>query len=280
MSSYQLPVSRQRGSGQAGTGVTRNSVERRHRGWDHQRIMAKLPQLYEDLSFNSPLSNARAARLVSLVGPLAGAHVVDIGCGWAEFLLRAAAADPTVTALGLDADPDAIAHARAEATARGLADRADLRVTDASSWRPDQPVDVAICIGASHALGGIPQALAHLRTTVDPGGRLIFGEGIWERPPTPAALAALGGDPDEYGTLPDLVDLAITTGWRPHDIAVATLQEWDAFESGYSRGWERWLAANPTDPEAPAIRTEADTHRNHYLRGYRTILGFAYLVLA
>jgi SAM-dependent methyltransferase len=240
--------------------------------------MAKIDPIWTDLTFNSPLDDVRVERLVGAVGPLAGARVVEVGCGWGELLLRFAAAEPSVRAVGIDRDAAAVGYGSANAAARGLAQQVELVVGDAAGWEPGA-ADVAVCVGASHALGGTPQALAWLRAAVRPGGRVIFGEGIWERPPTGAATAALGGDPAEFGTLADLVALAAEAGLRPWDVSVASVEEWDAFESGYARGWERWLRANPDDPEADTVRADADTHRERWLRGYRGVLGFAYLVL-
>jgi SAM-dependent methyltransferase len=241
-------------------------------------VMAELPPLYTDLSFNAPLSDTRAAGLIERLRPLDNARVVDIGCGWAELLLRVAAAEPSVTAAGIDTSAASVEHGRRLAGERGLADRIELTVGDASGWE-FLPADVGICVGASHAWGGTAQALRRMRAAVRPGGRALFGEGIWLRPPTPAATDALGGDPAEFGTLADLVDLALAAGFRPLEVAEASPAEWDAFESGYARGWERWLLANPGHAEVDAVRAEADQHRQRWLRGYRGILGFAYLVL-
>lgn len=81
---------------------------------------AKITPLHVDLDFNSPLSDARAARIIRTLQPLAGARVVEIGCGWAELLLRIATSEPTVTCVGIDIDAEAIEHGRAQAVARGL----------------------------------------------------------------------------------------------------------------------------------------------------------------
>jgi SAM-dependent methyltransferase len=240
---------------------------------------SKIAPLHTDLDFNSPLSDARVSRLIRTLQPLDGARVVEVGCGWAELLLRIAAAQPSAHAVGIDTDEAAIEHGRANAAARGLSDRVDLQVADALKW--DAPAaDVAICVGASHAWGGTAAALDALRLLVRPGGRVLLGEGIWMQPPTDAAVAALGGDPDEFGSLADLVDLAVARGLRPLEVSQASAEEWDAFESGYALAWERWLLANPDDPEAERVRAKADEHRKRWLRGYRGVLGFAYLTLA
>jgi hypothetical protein len=106
-----------------------------------------------------------------------------------------------------------------------------------------------------------------------------LGEGIWEHPATPRALAALDARPDDFTTVAGLVDLCLDCGYRPLAVATATLDEWDAFESRYCAGRERWLAQSPDDPNADDVRAEIDTHRNGWLHGYRGILGFAYLTL-
>jgi len=42
---------------------------------------------------------------------------------------------------------------------------------------------------------------------------------------------------------------------------------------------KRWLLANPGSPHADEIRARADAHRSAWLRGWRDVLGFAYLTL-
>lgn len=82
---------------------------------------------HEDLTFHGPLSTSRAGQLINSLGRLAGQHVVDLGCGWAELLLRALATEPTATGEGADQDAGAIEYGRANAQARGLADRVTSR---------------------------------------------------------------------------------------------------------------------------------------------------------
>src|SRR5260370_3540395 len=57
---------------------------------------------HANLVFNAPMSDTRATELVASVQPLAHARVADLGCGWAELLLRTLAAEGTPTRVGLD----------------------------------------------------------------------------------------------------------------------------------------------------------------------------------
>jgi hypothetical protein len=93
-------------------------------------------------------------------------------------------------------------------------------------------------------------------------------------------MAPLAGRPDECVFLPDLLDIARDSGFAVMQVHQATLSEWDAFESGYTARYARWLASHAADhSDAPTVRTKVETQRNAYFRGYRGILGMAYLAM-
>jgi cyclopropane fatty-acyl-phospholipid synthase-like methyltransferase len=241
------------------------------------------PPRLTHLDFHGPLGEARAARIVRRLaaGLAPGGTVLDIGCGWGELTLRLLAAAPGARAVGLDLEEADLARGRANAEARGLADRVDFRAEDAAGSAAE-PADVVLCLGASQALApALPAALAALRARVRPAGQVLLAEGFWERPPTPAELAASwpGATAADHVDLPALVDTAVASGFRPAWIETASREEWEDFESGYQSATEHWLAANPSHPLAPATRTRLDAHRASWLRGYRETLGLAYLTL-
>jgi len=246
------------------------------------KTTSEIPSGHTFLDFNAPLSDARAKELISGLQPLGGRQIVDLGCGWADLLLRILAAEPTATGVGIDSDAAAIERGRRNATERGLADRISLQDGDVTDWT--QPADVLISIGSSHAWGGdwnaSARALLSIRDRLRPGGRLLFGDAFWERTPTAAALDGLGAAPGELPLLAGLVDLALTTGYRPLAVSVADIDEWDSFESRFCAGRERWLLEHPDAPNAAEVRAVVDQHRNGWLYGYRGYLGFAYLTLA
>lgn len=244
----------------------------------------KISPLYEDVTFHGPLSEERAARLIRSLLPLDGAHVIDIGCGWAEFLLRTLEAAPRATGTGVDRNATDIAYAQANAAARGLADRVSLVVSDVEQWQPDALADVVVVNGATQVWGGDPlqhtvNALTEVRKLLKPRGRLLLGEGFWEREPTEAQLAAMPVPRDQYGSLADLVDLALDHGYRLIAAEQASLDEWDVFENGHGLAWERWLRDNPDSPHVPEIKARADRQRTYRLRGWRGTMGLAYLTL-
>jgi SAM-dependent methyltransferase len=251
-------------------------------------VPADLDPPHHHLTFMTPLSEDRAAHMVAFLAEGLSGTVVDIGCGWAELLLRVVAAAPNCRGIGIDVNEVALAHGRALAERRALSDRVTLIHGDAATKAP-AVAQAVICIGASQVWNppsevSLPldyaRALAAIRGTLRPGGRVVYGDGIWSRPPTNSAVAALGGRADEFVRLDQLVEIAVTAGFAPVAFHEADLREWDAFESGYSAGLAYWLSTHDAaDPDESDVRGRAQRQRNAYLLGYRKILGMGYLQL-
>jgi SAM-dependent methyltransferase len=253
-------------------------------------VRVDLPPLFDDLEFLSPLSGARADQLVRWLaaGLVDGGTVLDVGCGWGELLLRVAAAAPLSRAIGIDLDEERIAEARRRAGSRGLDGRATFLVSDAAAAGPS-PVESLVAVGATQVWGpevaeqrplDYGSALAAMRSRLTRGGRLVYGDAIWTRSPTPAATAPLSGRDDEFATLAELVDLTTGHGFAVAGAREATLDEWDEFESGFNAGRATWLATHPDDHAGAAeVREQGARQRHSYLHGYRGVLGMAYLQL-
>lgn len=249
--------------------------------------MPDVPSRPLPLDFHGPLSEARAGRLVDRLARNAPSTILDIGCGWGELVLRLLAACPGATGVGVDIDADDLTRGRRNAAARGLADRVEF-LEESATGRAYGPADVVLCLGASHALSDaeppehIGAALRRLRGLVASGGRVVLGEGFWQQVPTTDQLAAMWPDAriDEYPDIAGLVDTAVEAGFRPVWIETASPSEWEEFESGYQTGLEEWLAAEGDHPAAAEVRERVDRHRAMWLRGYRNVLGLAYLTLA
>ena len=267
----------------------------RHR-WPHARqgdvITIELSAAHQHLIYEAPLSQARADTLVGFLAeglsPTASSHVLDVGCGWGQLLLQVLDAVAAAEGIGVDIDPDAIAHGRDLASSRGMAQRADLRCADARTGSPTT-ADAVICIGASQIWGPPVEeaqpldygaALGALRALVPRGGRVVYGESTWSKTPTPEAIAPLAGRDDEHLPLPALLEVAVACGFAPLLVQEATVEEWDVFESGYAAPYAEWLAAHETtDPDRAEVEQRAMRQRSSYFRGYRGILGLAYLGL-
>lgn len=225
---------------------------------------------YEWLDFNNPMTEETADRLVAELATAGPADVLDVGCGWAELLLRLLAACPGAMGHGIDHDDPLIDRARRNAADRGLAGR----VTFSSTLGAHEPADLVLNLGAEHVFGSLDDALAGLWPLVRPGGRLLLGTQFWEEQPTRELVEVIGHVP----SLPELIDGAAAAGWRPLGLQVATLQDWDHFEFRFLGDWEQFAMAPTSAAQAASARLAADEHRAAYLRR-RGVLGFAFLTL-
>jgi cyclopropane fatty-acyl-phospholipid synthase-like methyltransferase len=225
------------------------------------------------MRWNTPLSEAHAELLLDRMA-LGPGDLTDFGCGWGELLLRAVARVPGLRGTGVDTDAGALERGRSAARERGLTARIEFVEADAATW--DEPVERGFCIGASHAFGSTKAALDRLAHVVAPGGRLLFGDGFWAAPPSPAALEIFG---DGILPLPELLDIAAAAGWQVLHLSAADQLEWDDFESTSRAALAEWLRANPADPRAAEVGEWLGRRLREYVRDYRGVLGLTYLVL-
>ncbi|MEU5180568.1 class I SAM-dependent methyltransferase [Streptomyces longwoodensis] len=246
---------------------------------------ADAPPRLGRLVFHGPLSERRAADLVRRLAAGAPRTVLDLGCGWGELLLRVLEAVPGARGVGVDLNAEDLRRGRRAAGERGLADRVAFVEESAVGTRRG-PADLVLCVGSSQALSAqqppahLGEALGELRRLVADGGRVLLGEGFWERPPTARELAGMwpGASADDHPGLSRLLDLAVEAGFRPEWVETADRDEWEAFESGYQADSEVWLATHPGHPLAAATRERLDRHRHQWMH-YRGVLGLAYLTL-
>jgi len=218
------------------------------------------------LRFNAPLSEDRAGALVAALPISPGHHVLDLGCGWGELLLRILAAHPASTGTGVDTVRDALDRGVRAAAQRGLHERVDFVEADAGTFV--DLADIVVSVASSHAFGGPAGALDWLRQSVTPGGRVLYGDAFWATEPTSAALETIG----ELPRLDEVRAAAQAAGFRIEHDEVSTLVEWDVFEAAWRAGLEA-----SADPEAVAFATK---RRREYEDGYRGTIGFSWLVLA
>jgi SAM-dependent methyltransferase len=262
--------------------------------------------LYVRMRWNTPLSLEHAGLLMDRLDLRPGLRIADLGCGWGELLLQVvarilaggdvgpaggggrgsaggggAAGDGTAgvdggtSGIGVDTDLPLLERGRRLARQRGLDRHVRFTEGDAAAW--PETADRVLCLGASHAFGGTERALTALAATVPAGGRLLYGDGCWARPPTAAATGIFG---DEVLPLPGLLEACRAAGWRVIHLSTADQREWDDFESTFRAGRQEWLIGHGGDPRAAGIRDWLDTRERQYVEVYRQVLGFAYLVLA
>ncbi|WP_154942974.1 SAM-dependent methyltransferase [Micromonospora palomenae] len=227
----------------------------------------------------APISGVNVNRLLRRADRRPAARVLDLGCGEAAWAMQALALHPDGHADGVDVSPYALERAAAAAAEQGLTDRLTLHERDARTYVPDGDYDLVLCVGSTHVFDGFAGTLRTAGRHVNSDGILLIGEGFWEAPPTPAALAALDAKPEDFPDLAGLVDVAEGAGWTPVYAHVSDAAEWDDYEWSWVGSLTEWALDNPGHPDAAEALTVAQEHRDQWLRGYRNLLGFATLVL-
>jgi len=216
------------------------------------------------VAFAHPMPETAVDAAIAALPLPAEPMVLDTGCGSGEILLRTLRSHAPARGLGVDLDADAIAEARDRAN--GAPARFEVR--DAASVRGT--FDAVINVGSSHAHGGFPAALKAIRAL---GPVALYGEGFWQRPPSDAFLAALGGATvDELSDLDGLRAAAREVGFDIVHESFAGEQDW--------ADYEETLAANAERHGTPETLAYARRIRDRRaLPGGTNTLGFALLVL-
>ncbi len=229
--------------------------------------------------FNAPLSADRADRLIEGLDLSPADRVLEVGCGQGALLLRLVRRW-RCAAIGIDLDAAAVKAAQARASQAELA--VDFRCGDAKMMAIPQ-VDLAVCIGATHAYGRGARAwentLRVFSRLVRPGGSMLIGEGFWASPPTPEYLTFLGDSPGIEKTHHENIASARALGLLLQHAEVSSRDEWDAFEDAHHQAIERAAAAQPEDDALQLRRLQRQTWREGYRRWGRSTMGFGFYLL-
>ena len=224
----------------------------------------------------APVCDANLRRLLTRLGPVD--RVLDLGCGFGEWLFAALEAAPGATGVGVDTSRPALDEARRRAGQRGLTDRVAFEEAEAASYDGGR-FGAVLCVGATHAFGGLPGTLDSVRGHLAPGGRVLLGEGFWDGDPSPQAMSALGAAPGELPDLSGLVETARAAGWEPGYGHISSAEEWDDYEWSWTGSLTDWALTEAGETDRASALQIACTHREEWLAGYRGQLGFVTVVL-
>lgn len=241
---------------------------------------ARFSELAHDgLLLWNPLPERAAFELVDALDLRAEDAVLDVGCGRGELLVRLLARTGA-GGVGVDASAHAIALARGAAAGRVEPSRLELREEsfDPSRWA-DGAFGAILCVGASHACGGLRPALAALGRLLAPGGTILLGEGHWRRDPDAGYLAFLDAARDELLDEEGTRAAMESAGYVVVRSVPSTKEDFDAYEGRYAENVERFAAAHPDDPDAAPFLARIRAWRAAYVRWGRDTMGFALHVL-
>ena len=122
---------------------------------------------------------AEQRRIAELLGLAVDVDLLDIACGSGGPSL-AMAASTGCRVVGLDIEHTGVAHARAAAEERGLADRAEFQVADCGGRLPfaDGSFAAVLCADAVSSLPDRVGTVREWARVLRPGGRLLFTDAL------------------------------------------------------------------------------------------------------
>jgi cyclopropane fatty-acyl-phospholipid synthase-like methyltransferase len=232
---------------------------------------------HEGLAFMNPLAEEDVDEMIEALELEPGAHVLDLGCGKAEVLLRIVERYPDVRATGLDVSPVVLAEARRQAAERVPESKVTLVEQDVRDYAPEPGTfDLVISTGGVSFRGGVGATLAVVSGFVAPGGKLLFGEGYWREEPGAEYLVALGAAREELKDYEGTIEAAVDVGLVLKRAVTTGVEDWDAYEDAWARNGERYAAAHEDEEGVAELREWIAAGRERYRElGGRDVLGFA-----
>jgi ubiquinone/menaquinone biosynthesis C-methylase UbiE len=227
--------------------------------------------------FSSPVSAETLDRVLALSGIERGWGAVDLGCGPGAMALHLAdrygaevlAVDRSATMLDL---------ARERAAESPAGKHLRFQQAESADWlKTAEPCDLLMAVGAGMLVPDATDNAAQftaLAKAVRPGGRLLWGETFWKKPPSDMFKAGLGPVAQLYASHAQYVAAGEAAGLTPLYAAVSSDQDWDEYAWRYSTAVETYAAERPDDPEAQAMRARIQGWRRLYLAEGRAVMGF------
>ena len=177
---------------------------------------------------------------------------------------------------GIEIAPEFHAVAVERITEAGLADRVSFELANAASVTHEaEAYDAALCLGASFVYGSLADTVDALAPAVRPGGYVVVGEPYWRTLPLPEDYA---DRTQPRTTLEGTIVAFETSGLPVVSVIAASQDDWDRYETLHWQAAERWLAANPDDPNVSEVRRWHERSKRNYLRHQRAYLGWAIFV--
>lgn len=228
-------------------------------------------------AFSNPIGEAKMMKILEMISLNSQDKVIDIGSGKSELIIRLIE-KYHVTATGIELYEGAIEEAIRNAKDRIPNGRIEFIVGDASTAVGkcvEEGYDLGICIGSTHALGGLESTFQTLNRLVKKNGYILIGEGYWKQPPSKEYLAALGeAEESELKSHAENVMAGEDLGLVPLWSYVSNDDEWDEYEWLYSSSIENYCHENPNDPDREAMLKRIRSWRTTYLKWGRDTLGF------
>lgn len=231
-----------------------------------------------ELVWNGPVSDTRMGKYIETLELAAGQRVLDVGCGCGEVLIRLCERYQ-VQGVGIDSSAAHIAEAVRRAEGRVFDSELHFVEADAQTFHVEPgSLDLAICMGASHAFGlgsgAFRNAIERMIPWVTPGGLLLMADGYMRQRATPEYRKLIGDSMPDDATHAANVATGKQLGLIPLAAWTSSEDEWDDFEWSYQRIVQRHALQRPDDDGAQARLAKRREWMVAYLRWGRETLGY------
>ena len=209
-----------------------------------------------------------------------GTRLLDLACGQGEMLAQWAK-QYGITGTGVDLGQAFLDKARERAKELGVASQVEFVHGDAVEYVQDaHAYDVVSCCGASDIGGGTAGTIKLMRQALkgESRGLLLLGELFWNGEPNDAAAEAMGIEPSDAPTLPQLYDRLDEAGVQLLNMVLTDLEGWDRYQTYHWMKIHQWLQEHPDDPDAAQFKLEIEDWKRSYLT-YRGHFGWGMFLL-
>jgi SAM-dependent methyltransferase len=228
-----------------------------------------------DHVIQNPMSPEKLDRLIDYLGVRDSDRLVDVGSGKA-WLLQRIAERRKVDAVGLELSSLFAAEGRRRLAEAPLVGSVEIVEGPALQYAAgDGAFDIALCIGATFALGDLGGTAEWMARVVRPCGRIAIGEPFARLPFPPEVRQRW---PQHDRSLAELVGAVAAYGFAPTGIIASSEDDWDHYECQHWRAGLTWLKEHPGHAEADAFRRQLDEERRRYLAEERDVFGWAIVV--
>lgn len=228
-------------------------------------------------TFQNPTSEQKLDRLIKYLNVSDGARVLDVGCGKA-WLLRRMSASYRIDSVGIEVRRSFLDEGKALAEqSPGLGKITLLHLPAAEYSAPAGTFDIALCIGASFAIGSFEDMIRWLKPFAKPGGYLAIADIYIKSRTFPSEVVQCfsGG---AVRNLIDTVEWLEASGLSLVGLIESSTYEWDAYESLHWQAVDTWLRENLDHPERASFHARSQEDKREYLTAHRDALGWAIFV--
>jgi SAM-dependent methyltransferase len=222
-----------------------------------------------DIEIQNPVTDRKLRLLDDYCDVRDGLKVLDVGCGKA-WVMRQWAERYDILGTGLETNAAFLSFARNHRPRRGsityLNGPAESFVPEAASY------DIALCLGATFALGGFPQSVEWMVRSVKVGGAVVVGDLTLKHRPAVASHQHFPIDSS------DLAGVKQRHGVEVSALISASDADFERYASHHRHATIRWSIENRSHPDHDEVLNKSSDDWNYYLRTIRPYLGWTIVV--